>query len=1479
MHRRALVAAFLLLLGAARVPAARAGTAPPSDPDINTADSFLTLDVTIQGQSTVGLPSALYIPQLGKSVTSLSIAPPAERFHVEAGYDAKGQVIINSLRLDAPSTTDVATSDFLAAEQVNRVKSVNGTLTRYNGYGTPLPNQTPDDVLAPNPMALLGSFTGMSVTDGIVVADPATLEGQMESVTPQMIRITNDISGGWVNGSVVRTFLQQNGAWVLAEADLSVSAGAGGGNGGPGAGAPVTSKQALIFSNVSWSLNATQDQNRRLARQSIPEPPSPRDLWTSSALAVAPHIALPPQSVLGGLEPSAVATASSGQNIVFQHGFVSSGATWFRMDPALSGTFRFGTKLLPSLNWIQHIGTQADDLINMMDATGQSDFLMVGHSNGGLVCRVTGQRRPDLVKGVITVGSPNNGLLLALNGRIALANALDSLLARLYSGCLSPAQDPGCYIAYVLSLVAVDVATSYGLDAAIPVAGDVTPGSSFLLTLNTTDEHFQSVGVVNIAVSRWVLMRFLGDLSCTPEGECGGPTWAAFTEAAYLGFRACEIAGILRGNPNVAYWCDYIADRMNDVDHFWNDLVADDLGSDAIVNGGGQTYIGTDRQFPIAAGDSHVAETKSTKVLAALTEVMDRNFQVPRQGTPNPAPAITSLSPAAATVGALPFTLTVAGSGLGTFSTIRIDGSDRVTHWNNQQRVLTTSVTAGDLSAPGTRTVQVANAGPGGGVSNGLPLSVTGSGGNPVPSVASIAPSTVAAGGPSFNLVVNGFAFVQGAAVQVDGSPRTTTFVSPTQLTATILPADIAAPAVRAIRVANPAPGGGPSTTSVPLNVTSGGQNPVPVLTSIAPAAVNAGGPDFTLTAVGSGFVGSSVVRIGGSDRATTYVSPTQLTAQILAADLAAAGAATIKVRNPTPGGGLSGGVTLTINPPPDNPVPAASSVSPAVVTAGGPAFQLTVFGSGFVPASAVKWNGSRRPTTYVSPSQVVAAIAAGDIAAAGSATVKVVNPAPGGGGSNTLSVAINPPPANPVPTLTILDPAATTAGGGDFTLTVYGSGFVGTSFVKWNGSQRSTVFVSPTQLTATIPAADMAAAGSATVKVTNPAPGGGSSNPLTFTISPPPANPVPVLSSLAPTGVTAGAAAFDLTLYGAGFVPGSFVRWNGSQRATTYVSATQLTAAIGAADLAAAGTATVRVINPSPGGGGSNILNFTIDPPPANPVPVATSLDPAAATAGGSDFQLNVYGTGFVSGSFVKWNGNRRATTYVSPTQVTAAIGAGDIAASGSATVKVVNPAPGGGPSNDLTFTINPPPPNPVPQVTALDPATVTAGGPDFQLTVTGSGFVSGSFVKVGGNHRPTTFLSPTQLTATVYAGDIATAGSSTVRVVSPAPGGGSSNALSLTIVPPPDNPVPVVSSISPPSVAAGGPDFQLTVNGSGFVNGAVVKVNGSGRPTIFVSDTMVIATVYATDIAIVGSATVKVRNPAPGGGVSTTSATLIIH
>jgi trimeric autotransporter adhesin len=89
------------------------------------------------------------------------------------------------------------------------------------------------------------------------------------------------------------------------------------------------------------------------------------------------------------------------------------------------------------------------------------------------------------------------------------------------------------------------------------------------------------------------------------------------------------------------------------------------------------------------------------------------------------------------------------------------------------------------------------------------------------------------------------------------------------------------------------------------------------------------------------------------------------------------------------------------------------------------------------------------------------------------------------------------------------------------------------------------------------------------------------------------------------------------------------------------------------------------------------------------NPVPTAKSLSPSSATHGGLNFPITITGTNFVPGSTVTWNGAALYAAYASATQLTLYVPASDIATAGTAQVIVTNPAPGGGSTAPLTFTI----------------------------------------------------------------------------------------------------------------------------------------------------------------------------------------------
>src|SRR4029077_20579954 len=290
------------------------------------------------------------------------------------------------------------------------------------------------------------------------------------------------------------------------------------------------------------------------------------------------------------------------------------------------------------------------------------------------------------------------------------------------------------------------------------------------------------------------------------------------------------------------------------------------------------------------------------------------------------------------------------------------------------------------------------------------------------------------------------------------------------------------------------------------------------------------------------------------------------------------------------------------------------------------------------------------------------------------------------------------------------------------------------------------------------------------------------------FTIN----NPVPTITSLNPTCAAAGGAQFTLTVNGTNFVSTSTVNWNGMALAILSRSSTQLTATVTAALIATPGTASITVVNPSPGGGTSNAVTFTIANTPAITSPLT------ACGAVGVAFSYTITATNnptsFSASPLPAGLTVSTSTGVISGTPTTAGTTNVTITASNGATPCNTSA------QQTLVITISA-----VPTVSSLSPTCTAAGGPQFTLTVSGTNFVSGSTVRWSGTSLTTTFVSATQLTATVPAALIVTAGTASITVVTPC--GGTSNAQTFTIVA-----TPVITS---PLTACGtvGVAFSYTI------------------------------------------------------------------
>ncbi len=824
-------------------------------------------------------------------------------------------------------------------------------------------------------------------------------------------------------------------------------------------------------------------------------------------------------------------------------------------------------------------------------------------------------------------------------------------------------------------------------------------------------------------------------------------------------------------------------------------------------------------------------------------------------------PVIAFLSPNSALVGGAGFNVSVIGSSFTQNSVVQWNGSPRATTPVNGTE-LTAAILASDIAAVGTAQVTVFVPPPGGGASNAVPFSIV-QAENPLPRINSINPTQTIAGGPAFTLTVNGTGFFQGSLVRWNGSPRQTTFVNVGQVLAQITAADITSVGTAQITVFNSTPGGG-SSNAVSFVVVSQSGNP-PVITNITPSVVNAGGQGFTLAVEGSFFTPTSVVQFNSDSRPTTFISANQLTVQISQEDIQNGGEATINVFNAPPGAGTSNVRILTVL----NQAPTITSVSPTNVGQGTSGnTQLTINGFNFVSGVVVRVNGVNKATTRINSTQLTVQLTAADKASLGTLSIVAVNAAPGGGPSNTATV--NVVPQNFLPRLISISPDSANAGSPGISLVVTGTNFAQNAVVRFGNRDLQTEFLSSTTLVAQLTSNDLLQGGNVPIRVFNPEPGGGTSGPIFFAIN----SPVPQINSVTPDPIVGGAAPTIITVNGINFVGASVVHFNGSPRATSFLSTMQLAGTILPTDLVGITSAVITVISPEPGGGVSNAVIVNVTPGVAQP-PTITSLNPGAVIVGSGNFTLTVNGTNLFPNSVVQINGSPRATGFINANQLTAQILAADAANVGTAVITVVTPPPGGGISNPFNFGIIAAPP-PAPVLTSLSPSSAGVGTP-FGVTANGANFAPTSIVLVNGSPRVTMFISGSQLVGQLTAGDVAVVGNLSITVFTPAPGGGTSNALILTINET-VNPVPAIVSLNPVSATAGGPAFTLTVNGTLFVGNSVVRFNGVNQPTTFISVNQLTAQIPAGNIVSVGTAAVTVFNPPGGGGLSNSVAFAIV-
>jgi uncharacterized protein (DUF1800 family) len=260
------------------------------------------------------------------------------------------------------------------------------------------------------------------------------------------------------------------------------------------------------------------------------------------------------------------------------------------------------------------------------------------------------------------------------------------------------------------------------------------------------------------------------------------------------------------------------------------------------------------------------------------------------------------------------------------------------------------------------------------------------------------------------------------------------------------------------------------------------------------------------------------------------------------------------------------------------------------------------------------------------------------------------------------------------------------------------------------------------------------------------------------------------------------------------------------------------------------------------------------------NPVPVLTSVSPAAIPIGA--FTITANGSNFVKNAQIMFGGTGLQTTFVSATKLTAT-GTATQAELGTVQVSVMNPAPGAaGSTPTLSVQVQTPDTVQV-KVTPTKASLRPAATQQFAATLTGTTntAVTWSVNGTAGGNATLGMVSASGL----YTAPAALPTPNPVNVTATSVADSRSVATAAVTV---ENPVPLVSSVSPNPITVG--NFSLTVMGSNFVNGATVVFGGDFLTTTFVSSTQLTATGTAL-AAQVGTVTVAVENPDPGSATST--------
>ncbi|MCM0080611.1 hypothetical protein L4X63_03305 [Geomonas sp. Red32] len=439
------------------------------------------------------------------------------------------------------------------------------------------------------------------------------------------------------------------------------------------------------------------------------------------------------------------------------------------------------------------------------------------------------------------------------------------------------------------------------------------------------------------------------------------------------------------------------------------------------------------------------------------------------------APTVTAAAPAS---GALGWTgnVVITGTGFQNGAAATFTGSGIAVNSTTYTSAtsLTANVTVAANATLGAGKIQVTNPDRGVNVSAANLFTVV----DPAvaPTITGLSTTTLGQGATAKTITVSGTNFVSGSAVSFSSgsiSAVSTTFVNSTTLNVT-LTVSTSASGTTNVTVTNPDTQAATLTSGITFTSRPGSS------LSASPASGYAGVTGLDVTLTGSNFQTGAVATFANTGitvNSTTYLSATQVKANISIASNATSGAGSVAITNPD-GGTRSVNSVFTVTPV------AVFSADQAV--AQGETTSVSITGQGFTAAATVAVSGTGvtvNGVTYVDANHLTVNLTVSPAATVGSRDVTVTVGSYSGTGTGILAVTAGPGIAS-------LSPASVHQGDQNVDVTINGTNFQNGATVQLNGSGitlNSVTYVSATQLTANVSAGLSAAVGAQTLTITNP--------------------------------------------------------------------------------------------------------------------------------------------------------------------------------------------------------------------------------------------------------------------------------------------------------------------------------------------------------------------------------------------------------